>query len=80
MYLFVFVKISIYPDPELIKRRGSAINTHYVCNKTPNVSSHVTVKEQMYHTFKNVAEKTSFVTLPIFPAEVIFGQNSISIN
>jgi hypothetical protein len=49
-------------------------------NKTPNVSRHITVKKQMFYAFKNVAEKISFISLPIFPAKVILSQDCISIN
>jgi hypothetical protein len=58
--------ISVYPNPKLIKRGGSAINTHYVCNKAPDVSRKVAIKEKMFYTFKNIAEETSFVPLPFF--------------
>jgi hypothetical protein len=80
MYFFVIMDISVYPNPKLIKRGGSAINTHYVCNKAPDVSRKVAIKEKMFYTFKNIAEETSFVPLPFFPAEVILGQYCISIN
>jgi hypothetical protein len=34
----------------------------------------------MFNAFKNIAEETPFVTLPIFSTEVVFGQDSIFTN
>jgi hypothetical protein len=72
--------ISINPNPKLIKRRGSTDSPRYMSNKTPNVSRHITVKKQMFYAFKRIAEKTSFVALPIFPAKVVLSQDRFSIN
>jgi hypothetical protein len=74
MYPFVATYVSIHPNPELVKRTGSAVSSHNMGNQTPNVSSHITIKEQVFQMY---CKKTSFITLPIPPAEVIFGQDSI---
>jgi hypothetical protein len=34
-------------------------------------------KKHVFNDFKNIAEKASFITLPVFSVEVVFGQDSI---
>jgi hypothetical protein len=72
--------ISVNPNPKLIKGRGSTDSPHYMSNKTPNVSRHITVKKQMFYAFKHITEKTSFIALLIFPAKGVLSQDRISIN
>jgi hypothetical protein len=77
MYPFVAIYVSIHPNPELFKRTGSAISSHNMGNQTPNVSSHITIKEHVFNAFRGIAKTTSFIVLPISLAEVIFGQDNI---
>jgi hypothetical protein len=57
MYPFIVAYISIHPYPELLKGGWSAIRIQNVSNQTPDISSHMTVKEQVLNAFKCITEK-----------------------